>query len=71
MLLVPAIDTDCDSILQVLVCSDSMTRGVDIDGVQCIINYHPPAQVPHISAQSRQNSKVGWARGCGIYTTGP
>ena len=43
MLLVPATDTDCDSILQVLVCSDSMTRGVDIDGVQCIINYHPPA----------------------------
>ena len=29
---------------KVLVCSDQMARGIDIEGVTCIINYEPPRQ---------------------------
>ena len=30
--------------VQVLVCSDQMARGMDVEGVTCIINYEPPRQ---------------------------
>ena len=29
---------------KVLICSDQMARGMDVEGVSCVINYEPPRQ---------------------------
>ena len=33
-----------DGAVQVLVCSDQMARGMDVEGVTSVVNYEPPRQ---------------------------
>ena len=30
--------------VRVLICSDQMARGMDVEGVSCVVNYEPPRQ---------------------------
>ncbi len=30
--------------MRVLICSDQMARGMDVEGVTCVVNYEPPRQ---------------------------
>ena len=33
-----------DESARVLICSDQMARGMDVEGVTCVVNYEPPRQ---------------------------
>ena len=30
--------------VQMLICSDQMARGMDVEGVTCVVSYEPPRQ---------------------------
>jgi len=47
---------------QVLICSDQMARGMDVEGVTCVVNYEAPRQFRvylHRAGRTARAGKVG------------
>ena len=44
---------------QVLVCSDQMARGMDVEGVSCVVNYEPPRQFRIYLHRAGRTARVG------------
>eukprot|EP00887_Chlorella_sp_A99_P000347 scaffold13.g347.t1 len=51
---------------QVLVCSDAMTRGMDVAGVACVINYDAPVYVKTYVHRAGRTARAG--RAGAVYT---
>lgn len=45
--------------LQVLVCSDQMARGMDVEGVSCVVNYDPPRQYQTYLHRAGRTARAG------------
>ena len=48
--------------IQLLICSDQMARGMDVEGVTCVINYEPPRQFRiylHRAGRTARAGKMG------------
>lgn len=52
--------------VKVLVCSDQMARGIDVEGVTCIVNYEPPRQYRVYLHRAGRTARAG--RGGVVYT---
>ena len=46
-------------IIQVLVCSDQMARGMDVEGVSCVVNYDPPRQYQTYLHRAGRTARAG------------
>jgi len=52
--------------IELLVCSDAMTRGIDIDGVKAVINYDAPMRAKTYVHRSGRTARAG--KGGRVYT---
>ncbi|XP_039054132.1 DEAD-box ATP-dependent RNA helicase 1-like [Hibiscus syriacus] len=50
--------------VQVLVCSDAMTRGMDVEGVRNVINYDMPAYIKTYIHRAGRTARAGQAGRC-------
>ena len=45
--------------IRVLICSDHMARGMDVEGVACVVNYEPPRQFGTYLHRAGRTARAG------------